>query len=99
MFLVRDLSLQEIATFTAAIEANLENAAKAEEAYYRDNGSYTANIDSLTGFNQSENVTITVEATATTFVITGTRTKGCKASTGTWFIDSTTDAVDGTRCR
>ena len=85
--------------YDADVKANLENAAKAEKAYYRDNVSYTANIDSLTGFNQSDNVTITVEATRTTFVITGTRTKGCKANTGTWFIASTTGAIDGTPCR
>ncbi len=85
--------------YDADVKANLENAAKAQAAYYRDNSTYTANIDSLTGFNQSDNVTIAVEATATTFVITGTRTKWCKADTGTWFISSTTGAIDGTPCR
>jgi len=44
--------------FDADVKANLKNAAKAQAAYYRANGSYTANIDSLTGFNQSDNVTI-----------------------------------------
>ncbi len=80
------------------VKSKLKNAAKAEEAYYKDNGTYTANIDRLPGFNASSNVTIAVEATATTFVITGTRTKWCKADTGTWFINSTTGAIDGTPC-
>ena len=84
--------------FDAEVKANLENAAKAQAAYYRDNGAYTANIDSLTGFNQSDNVTITVEVTATSMVIAGTRTKGCKANTGTWYLDGSTGAIDGTPC-
>ncbi len=86
-------------TYDSDVKSNLKNAAKAEEAYYRVNGSYIANIDRLPGFNVSSNVTIAVEATATTFVITGTKTKGCKADTGTWFISSTTGAIDGTPCR
>jgi len=85
-------------TYDSDVKSNLKSAAKAEEAYYRVNGSYTANIDRLPGFNASSNVTIAVEATATTFVITGTRTKWCKADTGTWFISSTTGAIDGTPC-
>ncbi len=85
--------------YDADVKANLKNAATAEETYYKDNGKYTAKIDRLTSFNQSANVTIAVEATATTFVITGTKTKGCKADTGTWFISSTTGAIDGTPCR
>jgi len=52
--------------YDAEVKANLENAAKAQAAYYRDNGTYTANIDSLTGFNQNDNVTIAVETTETT---------------------------------
>jgi len=85
--------------YDSDVKSNLKNAAKAEEAYYRVNGSYTSDIDRLSGFNASYNITIAVEATATTFVITGTKTKGCKADTGTWFISSTTGAIDGTPCR
>ncbi len=80
------------------VKANLKNAATAEETYYKDNGKYTAKIDSLRGFNQSANVTITVEATTNTYVITGTMTEGCKANTGTWSITSTTAAINGTPC-
>ncbi len=85
--------------YDADVKANLKNAAKAQAAYYRDNGTYTANIDSLRGFNQSDYVTITVEATETTFVITGTKTIGCKADTGTWSINSTDGSISGTPCR
>ena len=85
--------------YDAEVKANLENAAKAQAAYYRDNGTYTANIDSLTGFNQSDNVTIVVEATETNYVIAGKVTNGCEAETGVWLIDSTTRAMDGASCR
>ncbi len=81
------------------VRSNLRYAAKAEEAYYRDNGSYTANIGNLKGFKQGANVAISASATATTFVITGTVKEGCKAYTGRWVIDSTTGAIDGTPCR
>ncbi len=85
--------------YDADVKANLENAAKAQAAYYRDNSTYTANIDSLTGFNQSDNVTIAVEATETSYVVAGKVTTGCKTDTGMWFIDSATDTIDGTPCR
>jgi len=80
------------------VRANLENAAKAEEAYYKDNGTYTASIGNLKGFKQGDNVTISASATANTFVITGTMTEGCKANTGTWSYISTTGAINGTPC-
>ncbi len=86
-------------TYDSDVKSNLKSAAKAEEAYYKVNGSYTANIDRLPGFNASSNVTIAVEATATTFVITGTAKEGCKPDTGTWSFNSTTGKFDGTRCR
>jgi len=50
-------------SYDSDVKSNLKNAAKAQAAYYRVNGTYTANIDSLTGFNQSDYVTIAVEAT------------------------------------
>jgi len=85
-------------SYDSDVKSNLKNAAKAQAAYYRVNGTYTADIDRLPGFNASYNVTIAVEATATTFVITGTKTIGCKADTGTWSFNSTTQAIDGTPC-
>ncbi len=84
--------------YDADVKANLENAAKAEEAYYKDNGTYTAKIDSLSGFNPGDNVTITVEATKTGYTIAGKVTYGCEAKTGVWFIDSTTQDINGTPC-
>jgi len=82
------------------IKSNIKNAAMAQEAYFVDHKTYTSNIDSLkeVGYHQSANVTMGASATTTTFVITGTITKGCKANTGRWVIDSTTGAIDGTRC-
>jgi len=85
--------------YDSDVKSNLKSAAKAEEAYYRDNGTYTANIDSLTGFNQSANVNITMEATTTTYIITGTVTRRrCKPNTGTWSFNATTGKIDGTPC-
>ena len=81
------------------VKRNLRNAAEAEEAYYRNNGSYTANIGNLKGFKQSAHVAIAVEATMTTYVIIGTATKRCEPYTGRWTIDSTTGAINGTPCR
>jgi len=83
----------------ADVKSNLKNAATAQEAYFVDHDTYTTNIDSLTGFNQSANVTITAEASANTFVITGKATERCKPDTGTWSINSTTGEITGTRCR
>jgi len=84
--------------YDSEVKANIRNAATAQAAYYKVNGTYTANIDSLTGFNQSDYVTIAVEATETTFVITGTITKGCEENTGTWSINSAGGSVSGTPC-
>ena len=81
------------------VKANIKNAATAQEAYFVDHDTYTTNIGSLTGYNQSSNVTISAEATTTTYVITGTATKRCKPDTGTWSINSTTGEITGTRCR
>jgi len=85
--------------YDSDVKASLKNAATAEETYYKDKGKYTAKIDRLPGFNQSANVTITVEATTTTFIITGTATERCEPNTGTWFISSTTGKITGTPCR
>jgi len=85
--------------YDSDVKSNLKHAADAEEAYYKVNGTYTANIDSLTGFNQSDNVAIAVEATATTYVIIGIVTRRrCKPNTGTWSFNSTTGAIHGTPC-
>lgn len=80
------------------VKSKLKNAAKAQRAYYKNNGTYTAKIDSLPGFNPGDNVTITVEATKTSYTIAGKVTYGCEAKTGVWFIDSTTGDINGTPC-
>ena len=82
----------------AEVKANLKNAAISQEAHFVDYDTYTSNVGSLTGFNQSANVYITMEATTNTYVITGTMTEGCKANTGTWSYISTTGAINGTPC-
>ncbi len=99
------------------VKFNIKNAALAQEVYFIDNGTYTNSVSDLQEImssaefkrivpnNQSDNVNIAMEATATTFVITGTMTKGCKANTGTWYLSGTTEtidglpAIDGTPCR
>jgi len=87
--------------FDSRVKNDLRWAVTAQEAYFVDHETFTSNIDSLKGygFNQSANVNINMEATATTFVITGTVKEGCKANTGTWFISITTGKITGTRCR
>jgi len=84
--------------YDADVKTSLKNAAKAEETYYKDNGTYTANVGKLKGFTQGDNVTISASATATTFVFTGTVKAGCGPKTGTWTFNSTTGAIDGTPC-
>ena len=84
--------------YDADVKSNIKNAATAQEAYFVDNDAYTSTAGSLTGYNQSTNVTIAASGTATTFLVTGTVSSGCSGGTGTWFIDSTTGAIDGTPC-
>ena len=81
------------------VKYSIRNAATAQEAYFVDHDTYTTNIGSLPGYNQSHNVTMSASATKTTFVITGTATKRCKPDTGTWSINGTTGEITGTRCR
>jgi len=66
------------------VKTNIRNAARSQESYFVDHETYTSNIDSLKGYGylQSSNVIISAEATATTFIITGTVKKGCEAKTG-----------------
>ena len=86
-------------SYDANVKSKLKNAAKAQMAYYSDNATYAANIDGLTDLNPNDNVTITMEATATTFVISGKVKKGCSPNSGTWSINGSTGAIDGTPCR
>jgi len=85
--------------YDSDVKSNLKNAATAQETYFENNGTYTNKIGSLRGFNQSDNVTIAVEAPATKFVITGTMTEGCSPNTGTWTLSSADGSISGTPCR
>ena len=84
----------------AEVKANLKNAATAQEAYFVDHDTYTSNIDSLKGYgyHQRYYVTMGTSATTTTYVITGTATKGCKENTGTWSINSIDGSISATPC-
>ncbi len=84
--------------YDSEVKSNLKNAAAAQESYFVDHDTYTSNIGSLTGLNQSAIVNITIEATATTFIITGTATEPCKPDTGIWSFNSTTGDINGTPC-
>jgi len=81
------------------VKSNLKNAAAAQESYFKDNGTYTNKIGSLKGFDQHSKVNITMEATTTTFVISGNVKEGCSPNSGTWSFNSTTGVIDGTPCR
>jgi len=83
--------------YDADVKSNLKNAATAEEAYFVDNDTYTGTVGSLTGYNQSTNVTMSAIGNATTFTITGVPTKGCSTG-GTWSIVSSTGQIAGTPC-
>ena len=85
--------------YDSTVKGNIKNAASAQEAHFVDYDTYTSNVGSLVGFNQNANVNITMEATTTTFVITGTATERCKPDTGIWSFNSTTGKIDGTPCR
>ena len=89
-----------VSGYDSEVKSNLKNAAAAQESYFVDHDTYTSNIGSLkeTGYVQSDNVTMGARATTTTFVITGTIKKGCKANTGTWSINSTDGSISGTPC-
>jgi type IV pilus assembly protein PilA len=84
--------------YDADVKSNIKNAATAQEAYFVDSDTYTSAVGSLTGFNQSSNVTVSTVGTSTTFMVTGTVTSGCTASTGVWYISSTSGTIGGTPC-
>jgi len=73
--------------FNARAEADVRNAASAEEASFVDNNTYASCADSactttLPGFTLSSGVTITCTGTATTFNCVSTHSSGNK--TYTW---------------
>jgi len=67
--------------FNARAEADVRNAASAEEAYFVDNNAYASCADSactttMPGFTLSAGVTITCTGTATTFNCVSSHTSG-----------------------
>jgi Tfp pilus assembly protein PilE len=88
-----------VRVYDSEVKSNLKNAAAAQEAYFKENSTYTNKMGSLKGFIQSANVIITMEATTTTFIITGTVKEGCSPNTGTWTFNRTTGAVGGKPCQ
>lgn len=89
--------------YDSDVKSNVKNLATTQEAYFVDKNTYTgggANTASFTsrGFKQSANVSITAAGTVGGFVLTGTATAGCSASTGTWVFDSNTGLITGTQC-
>jgi type IV pilus assembly protein PilA len=69
-------------SYNAAAEADLRNAATAQEAYYVDNSTYVANPYSLYGstygFYTSSGVQVTGQAGATQYSMTSLHTSGNK---------------------
>ena len=67
-------------SFNAAANADLRNAATAQEAYFVDNSTYASGVDSITGATYglflSSNVTVSVTAANTTqYTMTSSNTK------------------------
>ncbi len=89
--------------YDSDIKSNVKNLGTAEEAYFVDNNTYGTGAGSnaaftTRGFKQSANVAITAIGTVGGFVLTGTATAGCSASTGIWTFDSATGRITGTQC-
>lgn len=89
--------------YDSDIKSNVKNLSTAQEAYFVDKNTYTGgagNISAFTsrGFKQSSNVAVTAAGTVGGFVLTGTATAGCSASTGIWTFDSATGLITGTAC-
>jgi len=97
-------SIMRTREYDSAVRVGLMFAANAQETYFDENGTYTNSVSDLwkilsgAGISHSSNVNLTIEATTTTFVITGKVKEGCSPNTGTWSYISTTGAIDGTPC-
>ena len=76
--------------YDARAESDCRNAATAEEAYFVDNATYSTDPDSLPGFAQSDDVTVTITAgngtIADSFAVTCTSPLGSGLSC-TWTSD------------
>lgn len=63
--------------FDARAESDCRNVATAEEAYYLEHSAYSSAASALPGLVQSQDVTLTISASATSFAAT------CKSPKGT----------------
>ena len=86
--------------YDSDVKSNVKNASIAQEAYFTHKQTYSSALGDLAswGFKQSTRVDIALAATETDFVITGTSTIGCSASTGAWSFASTIGAITGAPC-
>ena len=89
--------------YDSDVKSNVKNLGTTQEAYFVDKNTYqsAAGSDasfSNRGFKQSVNVGITAALTVGGFVLTGTATAGCSATTGIWTFDSGTGLITGTAC-
>ena len=80
---IPQFSAYRIRSFNAAAQADLRNAATAQEAYFVDNQIYSAAIADLVGATygmfSTENVTVSIAASgATSYTMTGVHSAGNK---------------------
>jgi prepilin-type N-terminal cleavage/methylation domain-containing protein len=79
--------------FDARASSDCRNAATAQEAYFVDNATYSADPATLTGFVQSEDITVALTGDAAEFTVTcDAGTKGTAGYSCTW--DSSPNAGD-----
>ena len=71
--------------FDARSSSDCRNAATAQEAFFVDNATYSSAVGQLTGFVQSDDVTVTIDsADAAQFQITCNSSKGTTGYSCTW---------------
>ncbi len=75
--------------FDARAESDCRNAATAEEAYFVDNATYSSAASALPGFVQSEDVTVALDGTDTSFTVTCDSAKGTAGFSCTWTSNPT----------
>lgn len=87
--------------FDADAQANVRNMALAQEAYFLENNTYTADPDDLGAFGYTQSANITPAVTtgnATTFVVTATVDAGCGSGTGVATYDQATGQITLVSC-
>ncbi len=87
--------------YDAKVKSDLRNAATAQEAYFAQNSIYKSGAlgsNNPPGYNQSSDLSLTADATASGYVLTATATAGCSSGTGTYHLDSATGTIAGSDC-